>query len=218
MQARFRAFVTVLALALLATSAQAIPVLQIYVEGAIYDSNTETWVTSQSDFKLWVVGDVDAFGTIHGATLTASFFGLGGTITFTPSTTGLITDPSVSPGLVLAGTGNGEHPILPPHGIFNDATLHHWEDWAMGDMTLTDSPIGDYNGSPAWPNSFPDNGQLNVYDVHVEGWTKVHFDAYGTTIDTLDGKETTWKTPNSHDGQVPVQDETWEGMKALYRN
>jgi hypothetical protein len=218
MRARFRTFVSVLALALLATSAQAIPVLQIYVEGATYDPNTETWVTSQSDFKLWVVGDVDAFGPIQGATLTASFFGLGGSISFAPGTTALITDPSVPAGLALAGSGTGGHPVLPPHGIFNDATLHHWEDWAMGDMSLTDSPIGDYNGSPAWPVSFPDNGQVNVYDVHVEGWTKVHFDAYGTTVDTTDGKATTWKTPGSHDGQVPVQNETWDRVKAMYRD
>ena len=218
MRVRFRAFVPALALVLLATSAQAIPVLQIYIEGATYDPNSETWVTSQADFKLWVVGDVDAHGAIYGAKLTASFFGLGGSISFTPTTTNVITDPSVPSAPVAAGTGTGGHPVLPPHGIFNDATLHHWDDLAIGDMTLTDSPIGDYNGTPVFPVTFPDNGQVNVYQVHVEGWTKVHFDAYGTTVDTLDGKETTWKTPGSHDGQVPVRDETWDGVKALYRN
>jgi len=218
MRIRFHALTIALALALMASMAQAIPVLQIYVEGATYDPNTETWVTSQTDFKLWVVGDVDAFGPISGTTLTASFFGFGGSITFTPATTMLITDPSVPGAPVLMTSGVGEHPVLPPHGIFNDVTLNHWEDYAIGNMALTDSPIGDYNGSPSWPASFPDNGQVNVYDVHVEGWTKVHFDAYGTTIDTMDGKETTWRTPNSHDGQVPVQDKTWDQVKALYRD
>ena len=64
----------------LAANAQAIPVLQIYVEGATYDTHSETWVTSVSDFKLWIVGDVDAHGPIQNVTLVASYFGLNGTI------------------------------------------------------------------------------------------------------------------------------------------
>lgn len=217
MRSCFRSFAVAASLALAATSVHAIPVLQIYVEGATYDPNSQTWVTSESDFKLWVVGDVDAHGPIYDVKLTASYFGLNGTISFTPTTTNLITDPSTPSAPSLSSSGTGGHPVLPPHGIFNDATLHHWDDLDIGDMTLTDSPIGDYSGTPTWPSSFPDNGQVNVYMVHVEGWTKVHFDAYGTTIDTTDGHETTWKTPGSHDGQVPVQDTNWEAVKGLYR-
>ena len=200
----------------IAASAQAIPVLQIYVEGATYDTNTQTWVTSQSDFKLWVVGDVDAQGPIQNVKLVASYFGLNGTMTITPTTSGLITDPSTPGAPVLATTGTASHPVLPAHGIFNDATLHHWDDLAIGDMTATDSPIGDYSGAAAFPVSFPDNGQVNAYQVHVTGWNKVHFDAYGVTINTVNGHETTWKTPFSHDGQVPVQSGTWTQIKALY--
>lgn len=198
------------------TAAHAIPVLQIYVEGAVYDANTETWVTSQTDFKLWVVGDVDAHGPILGAKLVASYFGLSGTMSITPATTVLITDPSAPVAPTLAATGSNGHPVLPNHGIFNDATLHHWDDLAIGDMALTDSPIADYSGTPAFPVSFPDNGQVNCYQVHVTGWNKVHFDAYGTTINTTNGRETTWKTPGSHDGQVPVQSSTWTQVKALF--
>ncbi len=199
-----------------AVNAQAIPVLQIYVEGATYDTNTQTWVTSQSDFKLWLVGDVDAFGPVLNAKLVTSYFGLNGSMTITPITTGLVTDPSTPAAPVLSATGTGGHPILPAHGIFNDATLHHWDDFAVGSLSLTDSPIGDFSGTPAFPASFPDNGQINAYQVHVSGWNKVHFDGYGVTINTVNGHETTWKTPFSHDGQVPVQDETWTHVKALY--
>lgn len=202
-----------------AGAAQAIPVLQIYIEGATYDTNTETWVVSTPDFKLWVVGDVDAHGPIQNVQLTASFFGLGpGSLTFTPSTTGLIADASTPAGPVAGASGTGSHPVLPNHGIFNDATLHHWTDYAIGNLTHTDSPIGDYNGSSSFPTSFPDQGQVNVYDVHIEGWTKVHFDAYGVTVNTNNGKETTWKTPGSHDGQVPVQTSSWSVVKELFRN
>jgi hypothetical protein len=199
-----------------AVSAHAIPVLQIYVEGATYDQNSETWVTSASDFKLWLVGDVDAQGPIMNAKLVASYFGFGGTMTLTPSNATLITDPSTPAAPTLSATGTGGHPVLPAHGIFNDVTLNHWDDFAVGTLSLTDSPIGDYSGTPAFPASFPDNGQVNCYDVHVVGWTKVHFDGYGVTVNTTNGHETTWKTPGSHDGQVPAQMETWSGVKALF--
>jgi hypothetical protein len=213
---KWQSALTAVGLAALVANAQAIPVLQIYVEGATYDTNTQTWVTSQSDFKLWVVGDVDAHGAIHGTKLVASYFGLNGTMTITPATSALITDPSTPGAPTLAATGTVAHPVLPPHGIFNDATLHHWDDFAIGDMAATDSPVADYSGTPTFPVSFPDNGQVNVYQVHVTGWNKVHFDAYGTTINTVNGHETTWKTPGSHDGQVPVQAGTWTQVKALY--
>jgi hypothetical protein len=213
---RLRYLGLTIALALAAGAAQAIPVLQIYIDGATYDSETQTWVTSLSDFDLWMVGDVDAHGPIQNVKLVVSYFGLAGSITFTPATTSRITDPSTPAAPVLATSGTGLHPVLPAHGIFNDATLHHWEDLALGNLSLVDSPIGDYNGSATFPTSFPDQGQVNVYRVHVEGWMKVHFDGYGTTVNTNNGRETTWKTPFSHDGQVPVQPATWGAVKSLY--
>lgn len=219
MNRRYRVLPLALSMLLLASSAGAIPVLQIYIEGAVFDPQTETWVTTQSDFKLWLVGDVDAHGPIQNATLTASFFGLGpGSITFTPTTTTLVTDPSTPPAPFVSQSGNGGHPVLPPHGIFNDATLHHWTDYGVGTMSLTDSPIGDYSGSPAFPTTFPDNGQVNAYNVHVEGWTRVHFDGYGVTVNTTNGRESIWRTPGSHDGQVPVTPATWSVVKSLYGN
>src|SRR5438093_150218 len=53
------ASVLALSVALGAGNAHAIPELQIYIDGAMYDTNTETWVTTQPDFDLWIVGDVD---------------------------------------------------------------------------------------------------------------------------------------------------------------
>ena len=231
MRVRSHVSALVLALALLAASAQATPVLQIYIEDATFDENTQTWVTSQSDFNLWVVANVGAHGTLKDVKLTASFFGLGdlsgsGThsISFTSVTTSKPINDTTEPLDLVAPEvtdtahyGTGLHPVLPPHGIFNDPTLHHWGDYDIGIMNEIETMIGDFNGSPEWPASLPDLGQVNVYAVHVQGWTKVHFDAYGTTVDTLSGKETTWKTPGSHDGQVPVQATTWDQMKALYR-
>jgi hypothetical protein len=199
-----------------AARAHAIPVLQIYIDGATYDPQSETWVVSASDFDLWVVGDVDAQGDILDVKLTASFFGLGpGTFTLTPGTTSTITDPSTPGAPTFFQTGTGGHPELPDHGIFNDATLNHWNDYSLGDLTLHDSPIGDYSGDLNFPDTFPDTGQVNAYHVHTTGWNKVHFDAYGHTV-SQSGHESSWKTPFSHDGEVPVQQETWSRVKSLY--
>lgn len=197
--------------------AHAIPGLQIYIAGATYDSNSQTWVTASPDFDLWVVGDIAQTGTISDVKLTVSYFGLGpGSISFTPTTTGSVTDPSTPPAPTFLQSGTATHPVLPSHGIFNDATLNHWDDYRLGDLSLTDSPIADFNGSAVFPTSFPDNGQVNVYRVHVEGWTKVHFDAYDHTVNSMNNKEIFWKTPFSHDGQVPVQEKSWGAVKALY--
>jgi hypothetical protein len=217
MKQRSTALFAGLAILVAAAGAGAIPALQIYIDGAVYDPNTETWTTTASDFDLWVVGDVDAVGTIHDVKLAVSFFGLAGNFSLTPATTGLITDPSLPAAPIFYQTGTGGHPTLPAHGIFNDATLHHWDDYRLGDFTLTDSPIGDYDGSPSFPIAFPDNGQVNVYHVHVDGWYRVHFDAYDHTVDSMNNKEKFWKSPFSHDGEVPVESGTWSGIKAIYR-
>ena len=51
--------------------AQALPVLQMYIEGAIYDQDTESWITSSSDLTLWVVGNTGQYGSILDLQLTA---------------------------------------------------------------------------------------------------------------------------------------------------
>jgi hypothetical protein len=217
MRRLFAAALCSLGIAVCAASAQAIPVMQIYIDGATFDPQSQTWVATQPDFDLWVLGDIAQFGTIYEVKLTATFFGLGpGSMTITPVTTSTITDPSTPPAPAFLRTGTGGHPVLPAHGIFNDPTMNHWDDYVLGDFTLMDSPIGDFNGATPFPASFPDLGQVNVYHVHMEGWAKVHFDAYDHTVNSLNGKETYWKSPFSHDGQVGVASMSWAGVKALF--
>lgn len=213
----FKRLLLGLSLVLVAGSAHAVPVLQIYIEGATYDTETETWVVSDPEFDLWVIGNVDAHGPILGVKLTASFFGVSGTMTLTPTTTTLITDPSTPAAPVVSLMGTGSHPVLPDHGIFNDPTLAGWTDYALGDMSLMDSPVADFNGSEVFPTTFPNTGQVNVYHVVMEGWTKVHFDAHGETVDSSTGKKSYWKSPFSHDGMVPVEETTWSGIKNLFQ-
>jgi len=214
---RLAVLALVLSTSVWAGAAAAIPALQIYIDGATYDTQSQTWVTTNNDFDLWVVGDVSQSGSIYEVKLAVSFFGLGGGVfTLTPATTSRVTDPSLPAAPVLLGSGTGNHPVLPVHGIFGDPTLHHWENYVLGDFSAQDSPVANFNGSETFPTSFPDHGQVNVYHVHVEGWNKVHFDAYDHTVDSMNGKETFWKTPGSHDGELPLQPTSWGAVKSLY--
>lgn len=74
----------------------AIPTLQLYIEGATYDPVTETWVITQPEFTLWVIGDVGHFGTIYDVKLAAAVRSDEyGSITLTPTTTSLEIDSLV---------------------------------------------------------------------------------------------------------------------------
>ena len=191
----------------IAATAQAIPTLQLYIEGATYDSGSETWVSGSSDFKLWVLGDVDKFGTISDVMLTTAFnTGEAGTISITPTTVTQgqpfsVTDPSTPGTPTLFTSGVGTQPVLsdgsllPSHGIFGAGTI--WNQYALGNFTLTDSPIGDYISG--LPGSFPDKGQINAYTVAITGYTTVHFDAFDSII--LGSGTQARFAPFSHDAE-----------------
>ncbi len=195
--------------------AHAYPVLQIYMDGATYDPETESWVITKPVFDLWLIGDVSKFGTIYEVKLAVAFFGDGGTFTLTPKTTGLVTDPSVPdadpstttvdpPYVWSTGypcTGDKCNDPLPNHGVYNDMSMDHWTNYYLGDFSLTDSPVGDFMTD--FPADFDSSGQINVYEVSVTGWDRVHFDAFDHTVMTVEGsgkeKVNHWKAPFSHD-------------------
>ena len=110
-----------------AAPALAIPTLQVYIEGAEYDQDLDTWVTENSSFRLWVIGNVEAVGTIFDVHLTAAFLtGETGSITVTAAQTALLNDPSVSdvPSLNNSVGADGTSPVmsdgqaLPSHGVY----------------------------------------------------------------------------------------------------
>ena len=189
---------------IMGTAAHAVPALQLYIEGAIYDTDSESWVVSSNEFKLWVIGNVGHVGTIHNVQLTAAFLTseIGtGSISLTPQTTSnlVVGDPSISSNPTpVAGVGaDGTLPVmsdgreLPSHGIYGDGTSFH--QWSLGDFSLTDSRIGDF--SEAFPTSFPEMGQVNVYSVQMTGYTMIHFDAFNS----VEGANHALKAPFSHD-------------------
>lgn len=182
----------------------ALPTLQLYIEGATYDPTTETWVIGKSEFVLWVIGDVQKFGTIYDVKLAAAVrSNESGTITLTPTTTSLVEDPSSPPdptptenfpspdGAVLIMHGGRP---LPSHGIYGPGVKFY--EWSLGNFTLTDSPIGDFTNG--FPTEFPKYGQINAYIVTISGFSWVHFDAYGYIVKPNPGEKPIF-APFSHD-------------------
>lgn len=227
--AAFFSFVTTVTLS---SPAHAVPTLQVYIEGATYDSEDETWVIANPAFsplRLWAIGNVDGpggKGDIFDVRAVFAYSSGAGNVSFNivPSVTGDaggFTDPSVpsSPTLVQTRT-DGSQPVmadgrkLSKHGVYGNGT--DWQEWALGDFTDTDSPIADFI------DSFPDApldpaGQINVYDIFVSGLPlgePVHIDLFGYYY-ASNGRLKGTFAPFSHDGEFtqiaftpnPVEDQ-----------
>ncbi|MEW6488886.1 MAG: choice-of-anchor N protein [Thermodesulfobacteriota bacterium] len=121
----------------------------------------------------------------------------GGAGTSTPGWSQTVTDGS-APKLT---DGND----LPTHGIYGDGT--YWQEFRLGDFTLTDSPIADFIG--AFPDT-PDadkKGQISVYEITVAGLLTgdfLHFDLYNSVAAGNSGKIRSVFAPFSHDAGVVV--------------
>lgn len=220
-------FITIgLIMVLPLSAAYAIPTLQFYLEGATYDYTTESWVIeTSSPLNLWVIGDVGSYGAISDVSLVAAVYTnelSGGSISVTPTTTSLITDPSTPGTPVLTVNpnitpNNGERPLLgdgsalPSHGIYVP-TRDSFDDgvsffqWSIGDFTLTDSPIGDFIDE--FPSAFPSDGQVNAYTIDIAGFTSIHFDAFDHIM-VGNGKIKYVFAPFSHDAFTVPESKTW---------
>jgi VPDSG-CTERM motif len=180
-----------LSLLLAPPSAQAIPLLQLYIEGATYDSTSETWVanfSSSDTLRLWAIGNVTgpgSKGSIFDVKLALAYdVADSPTITLTPSATGGyggFTDPSTPGAATFIQTKTdgsvpklGDGSNLASHGEYGAGTA--WSEYGLGNFTLSDSPSGDFISSFPTPGA---NGfQINVYDITITGTDSVHFDLY----------------------------------------
>ncbi|NQD35461.1 PEP-CTERM sorting domain-containing protein [Permianibacter sp. IMCC34836] len=199
----------IFALALSAAPAvHALPVLQLYVEGGTYDVASETWVVTENDFTVWVIGNTGQRGTITGAN------GLGGVslvvstqggdlanLSITPTLAGCcdVVDPSLAGNPIATLSGTGHHSVLADHGIFNQPGIA-WQQFDLGVFALTDSLIGDATQG-AWPVDVDGNfhGQINAYHVTMLGdFDFLHFDGFGYTND---GRRYVF-APFSHDAEA----------------
>ena len=189
----------VVALALVAGlpvgAANAVPVLQLYVEGSTYDTTHESWVfqpNTGDPIRLWVIGNVSgpgSKGTIEGVKISIVYDDPGSDvqITLAPSTTGGhggVVDPS-TPSAISGPSqivDDGSRPLLydgkplSPHGVYGAGV--EWQEFLLGDFALSDSHIGDFIS--VFPTDLVANGgQINVYELTIVGEvTDLHIDAY----------------------------------------
>lgn len=208
--ARLKRVAALVALLMSAAAAQAVPALQIYIEGAVYDPAEESWVLASGNaVRLWAIGNVSGpggVGAINNVRLSIAYEAGSApvSITLTPSTTlgyGGFFDPSMpAPAAFLQTVTDGSAPLLsngsalPSHGIYGPGTA--WKEYLLGDFTLADSPIADFISTfPSAPAS--GQGQINVYEVTVSGTAEVHFDLY----DSIASSNHARFAPFSHDGE-----------------
>lgn len=188
-----------------ATSANAVPVLQLYIEDATYNPVTETWeITRAPDETLtvWAIGNVDGpggKGIIYDVRMSFAYDGAVGEdevyISLAPLTTGGfdgVTDPSTPDDLLPPIEYTSGQPLLsdgkplPSHDLTDSGTVFgegtFWQEFLLGDFALTDSPIADFIG--IFPTAFiEESAQINVYEVAVTGllagsW--LHIDLYNS--------------------------------------
>lgn len=194
-------FVTFALLAAVSLSVKAVPVLQLYVEGASYDTEHESWVFAVTDgdpIRLWVIGNISGpggKGAIEGVKLSIVYpdplpgdSGSAVSINITPTTTGGFggfTDPGTPtpPAPIHLQTDEaGNIPILydgktlATHGVYGDGW--EWQEFMLGDFATPDSPGADFIYQ--FPDPVPGSDfQINAYEITVTGpASDLHFDAY----------------------------------------
>ncbi len=208
-----------------ARSAEAVPILQLYMEGGVYNPVTESWEitpagsSSGAPFRIWTIGNISGpggAGSIYNVRLAAVYDQSVGdiTINLTPALMGGagayggFTDASLpsTPVLVQGPTGTagtvpilGDGKSLPSHGEYGSGRV--WQEFALGNFTTANSQIGDFIGGFPTPSSNL-AAQINVYEVSVTGdfgqhpFT-IHFDLYDTVYAKNHGKSKF--APFSHD-------------------
>ena len=209
--------VAIAALVLSAGSAQAIPKLQIYIPGATYDTETQTWVINSYDYDLWVIG---AHETIYDVKIALAVpTGEDGTINITwnqgklvdndgeivdgeivkepffqetlDETIDYLTNPYIS--FVEDGTPTmGDGTSLPPHGVFPTSYYEYF----LGDFG-TNQTVYNYIPGDEWMDSAP--GETKKFAISVSEYTTVDIVAYDHYFQSDETAKYKF-TPFSHDG------------------
>ncbi len=188
---------------MIAPAANAVPDIQLFIEGATYDWGTETWVSSSSSINLYVISANDAKTDI----IVCMALGPG------DDPSGILVDfqgTIVNPDDWVYGYApidneyenwdGGED--LPQHGIYPAyfAEVHTGAydlSQIVGDVQPDEN--GDY-WDPSTGNGIANKpGQYKVFSVDVTGpFTYVHFDAYTLNLDGTVDKF----APFSHDASI----------------
>lgn len=199
------ALAVVVVLLIAPTSLWAVPKLQLYIPGATYDTDTETWVYPGLEYELWAIGAANEEGvTIEEVKLAAAVKSdQTGSITITPleGTTSLLSgtfdeedkDFFNENGIPVKGDGKE----LPRHGIYPS----DFYEFPLGDFVLTETGIPDFTQGYDPQNPVPTNnyGLIQKFYVTVTGgYDWVHFDLY----DHIEGENNALFAPFSHDADA----------------
>ena len=188
----------IVATLLVSSSAIAVPSLQLFIPDGWYDYGTDTWMTSSSDFDLWVIAsglDKTNNGTIHHISLVAA---LGHGID--PSSGSLFITPEG--GSTLGGDFEWGAPPIPAHGIYPT----YYRDLWVADRTPEDESLWEENGVQDYIPGGDGGTNLYgyIYRFHVSTtFDAVHFDAYGF----YDSDKTVF-APFSHDAEFAIPEPT----------
>jgi len=181
----------------LSSNVAAIPILQLYIEGATYDPE-KGWYYPGHSFRLWTIANISGPGRDDGSPITnvrlSAVYddpGVPVTISITPALIGGsgnyngFTDSSLPAAPTwLRTVTDGSTPLiggskyLPPHDEYGAGNF--WQEFNLGNFTLSDSQIADFIAAFPLPGVF--GAQINAYDVVVTG-ADVHFDLYGQVTD-----------------------------------
>lgn len=165
--------------------AWAVPDLQLYVEGATYDPQTETWVTASSSFNLQLLV---ANHTLEGVKVAAAIAPDADPTSGTVMMGGSPVTISSSPGVPLMGNGKP----LPGHGIYPT----YFGLYELGTLVpIAATPVQDMQ--PGGGGGWSTLGLVVTIPVSISGFGAVHFDAFNH----LAGDTKVRFAPFSHDAE-----------------
>ena len=197
-----------------ASSAMAIPALQLYIEGATYETggtDSETWAKlGTGSFRLWVIADTSSTFRIRDVKLVASY-----------SDSYLTTSPLLVPKLTFSPT------TASASSGFTDSSTPADPYGLLNDILPTGSPFEE-GGTDAenWSHGGGDSdinpaGPLETHGMLVSGRTAIEwnlglFDLIDSPI--ADFSPTTvgssgFPAPTTHSGQINVYNVTVSGLE-----
>ncbi len=163
--------------------AWAVPDLQLYVEGATWDPQTETWVTATSSFDLQVLVANHVIHDVYVAVaIPPDGDPAGGTVTLGGSPVTI----SSSLGVPIMSNGHA----LPGHGLYPT----YFGTYFLGDLVPTAAtPVQDKQ--PGGGGGWSTLGLIVTIPVTITGFAAVHFDVFNH----IDGESRVRFAPFSHD-------------------
>jgi hypothetical protein len=180
----------------------AIPLLQTYIEGAAYDTATESWVVDATggSARLWVIGNVNGPGGAKGVPIVdvkvsavygSAFDGhitigltptvIGGTGSFAgftdaaaESSSGSLLRSGIDSTVELPTLWDGS--VVPQHDAYKPGT--HWAEFDIGTFDTSGDAIADFIA----PADFPGPDPFDIFDIAEIKLSGAQINAYDILV------------------------------------